>query len=300
MNAFHVRGVTNDFTTLSPTFTKMVPSRVQVSRICRSRFSVRASQAMVARDLVMSSLINRCVPFNFLAFRITAVLVLCVVKRTIISRGAERSSVFLPTRWERTKSLVPILTSSLWAANSLTSPSVSSFADSAKPRIRTVLRREYCSRSSQRSSRLTTLTCSSPIWASFLAIVSCSDLVRVTASPRSSWAKASVVTGASISIVVCGSSGVAGVSGFQSTRCRLAFAFLGVGKCILRRYFRVSRTTLFPAVLGQHYISSQTHIILISSSLDQVLQWRTGAPKTRPIAVTVTEITGKFNLLVKL
>ena len=88
------------------------------------------------------------------------------VSRTIISRGAERSSVFLPTRWERTKSLVPILTSSLWAANSLTSPSVSSFADSAKPRIRTVLRREYCSRSSQRSSRLTTLTCRSPIWAS--------------------------------------------------------------------------------------------------------------------------------------
>ena len=227
MNAFHVRGVTNDFTTLSPTFTKMVPSRVQVSRIFRSRFSVRASQAMVARDLVMSSLINRCVPFNFLAFRITAVLVLCVVKRTIISRGAERSSVFLPTRWERTKSLVPILTSSLWAANSLTSPSVSSFADSAKPRIRTVLRREYCSRSSQRSSRLTTLTCSSPIWASFLATVSCSDLVRVTASPRSSWAKASVVTGAfesrdeiaasraSISIVVCGSSGVAGGIGLS-------------------------------------------------------------------------------------
>ena len=60
------------------------------------------------------------------------------------------------------------------------------------------------------------------VWASFLAIVSCSDLVRVTTSPRSSWAKASVVTGAlesrdeiaasraSISIVVCGSSGVAG------------------------------------------------------------------------------------------
>ena len=59
------------------------------------------------------------------------------------------------------------------------------------------------------------------VWAS-LAIVSCSDLVRVTASPRSSWAKASVITGAlesrdeiaasraSISIVVCGSSGVAG------------------------------------------------------------------------------------------
>ena len=57
--------------------------------------AARASQAMVARDLVMSSLINRCVPFNFLAFRITAVLVLCVVKRTIISRGG-RTVLGLP------------------------------------------------------------------------------------------------------------------------------------------------------------------------------------------------------------
>ena len=121
VKAFHVRGVTSDLTAFSPTFTKIVPSRVHVSRIFPSRFSVRASQAMVARDLVMSSLTNRCVPFNFLALRITAVFVLCVVKRTMISRGADRSSVFFPTRWERTTSLVSIFTSSLRAARSLTS-----------------------------------------------------------------------------------------------------------------------------------------------------------------------------------
>ena len=142
VKAFHVRGVTNDFTAFSPTFTKIVPSRVHVSRIFPSRFSVRASQAMVARDLVISSLTNRCVPFNFLALRITAVFVLCVVKRTMISRGADRSSVFFHTRWERTTSLVSIFTSSLRAARSLTSPSVSSVAVSANPRILTVLRRE--------------------------------------------------------------------------------------------------------------------------------------------------------------
>ena len=92
VKAFHVRGVANDFTTFSPTLTKIVPSRVQGSRIFRSRFSVRAFQAIVARDFVMSALMNKFVPFSFLAFRITDVFRLCVVKRTIMSRGFDRSS----------------------------------------------------------------------------------------------------------------------------------------------------------------------------------------------------------------
>ena len=49
------------------------------------------------------------------------------------------------------------------------------------------------------SSRLTTLTRKSLIWVSFFAIVSLSDFVIVTASPRRSWAKASVVTGPLVS-----------------------------------------------------------------------------------------------------
>ena len=37
VKAFHIRRVTEDFTTFSPTFTKMVPSPVHVSKIFRSR-----------------------------------------------------------------------------------------------------------------------------------------------------------------------------------------------------------------------------------------------------------------------
>ena len=82
-----------------------------------------------------------------------------------------------------------------------------------------VLRREYCSSSSHRSSRLPTLTCKSSNWVSFFTVLSISDFVIVTASPRRSWAMAFVVTGplvsrdkiaasrAPISIVVCVTSG---------------------------------------------------------------------------------------------
>ena len=72
-------------------------------------------------------------------------------------------------------------------SRSLTSPSASSVAVSPNPRILTVLRREYCSRSTHRSSRLTTLTCKSSIWASFFPIVSFSDLVIVTARAGSNY-----------------------------------------------------------------------------------------------------------------
>ena len=85
--AFHALWVVKDCMPLSPFLTKMTPSRVQVSEILRSRFRVRASQAIVARVFVRSSFMKTWVPFNFRADRITDVLVLWVVKRTMMSRG---------------------------------------------------------------------------------------------------------------------------------------------------------------------------------------------------------------------
>ena len=83
--AFHALWVVKDCMPLSPFLTKMTPSRVQVSEILRSRFRVRASQAIVARVFVRSSFMKTWVPFNFRADRITDVLVLWVVKRTMHS-----------------------------------------------------------------------------------------------------------------------------------------------------------------------------------------------------------------------
>ena len=54
MKTFHVRGVTNDFTTFSPTFTKMLPSRVHVSRIFRSRFSLGSDGSARAKASVVT------------------------------------------------------------------------------------------------------------------------------------------------------------------------------------------------------------------------------------------------------
>ena len=96
--AFHALWVVKDCMPLSHFLTKMTPSRVQVSEILRSRFRVRASQAIVARVFVRSSFMKTWVPFNFRADRITDVLVLWVVKRTMMSRGVERSSALLPTK----------------------------------------------------------------------------------------------------------------------------------------------------------------------------------------------------------
>ena len=121
-----------------------------------------AHELIVARSFVMSSLMNRLVHFSFLTLCITDVFTLCVVMRTMMSRGVDRSSALFPMRSERTTSLLSIFTSSFRAARSFTRQSVSSFAVTANPRIHTVLRREYCSSSSHRSSRLTTLTCASP------------------------------------------------------------------------------------------------------------------------------------------
>ena len=108
---------------------------------------------------------------------------------------ASRSSDRLPTRWDRSMSTSPMFTCSLRAARSFTSPSVSSFALSAMPRIRTVFRRQYCSKSSPRSSTTVSLACNAKIWSSFLAISSLKVVVRVDASPRRRAARASVVTG---------------------------------------------------------------------------------------------------------
>ena len=88
--AFHALWVVKDCMPLSPFLTKMTLSRVQVSEILRSRFRVRASQAIVARVFVRSSFMKTWVPFNFCADRITDVLVLWVVKRTMMSRADKK------------------------------------------------------------------------------------------------------------------------------------------------------------------------------------------------------------------
>ena len=91
----------NDFVMLSTVFTNTVPSRVQVSVSLPSRRRFRASQAIFPRVFVRSSLMKTRVPFSFLPFRMMALLTLCVVKLTIMSRGAVRSSVLRPTRSRR-------------------------------------------------------------------------------------------------------------------------------------------------------------------------------------------------------
>ena len=171
---------------LSAVFTNTTPSRVHVSRIFLSRFRLRASQAIVARVFVKSSLINMRVPFSFLALRMMVAFMLCVVKRTMTSRGVCRSSVLRPTRCERTTSWSATRTSSLRAASSCTIASVFSPAVSGTPLMRTVFRLEYCSKSSHRSSRTPILPCRSTIWASLRASVSANFVVSVVASPRSS------------------------------------------------------------------------------------------------------------------
>ena len=67
--AFHALWVVKDCMPLSPFLTKMTPSRVQVSEILRSRFRVRASQAIVARVFVRSSFMKTWVPFYPLSHR---------------------------------------------------------------------------------------------------------------------------------------------------------------------------------------------------------------------------------------
>ena len=102
------------------------------------RFRVRASQAIVERTFVKSSLTKSCVPLSLRVFRMTSTFVLCVVKRTMMSRGVSFSGFFRPIRCDRTTSWVDSCTSSLRAAMSLTRPSVFSFRASGIPRIRTV------------------------------------------------------------------------------------------------------------------------------------------------------------------
>ena len=147
----------------------IIPSRVHVSVSLLSRFRFLASQAIVDRVLVMSSLMNVDDPLSLRAARITATFVLCVVKRTMRSRGVRRSSSLRPTRCERTMSWSTTGTSSLRAASSFTRASVFSFRASGMPLMRTVLRLEYCSSSSHVSSSLHTRECRSWICASFLA-----------------------------------------------------------------------------------------------------------------------------------
>ena len=143
VNSLHARVAVNDLILFSPSFTKITPSLVHVSVIFPSRFRLRASHAIVARALVMSSLMNSLLPFSFRAFFIIARFMLCVVNRTITSRGVPRSSDLFPTRCDRTTSWSATCTSSLRAASSLTRSSVSSCIASGRPRIRRVLRREY-------------------------------------------------------------------------------------------------------------------------------------------------------------
>ena len=135
--------------------------------------------ALVERTFVRSSFMKICVPFSLRAFLMTATLVLWLVKRTMTSRGVSFSSLFRPTRCDRTKSCFVSWTSSFLAATSLTRPSVSSFRASGMPRIRTVFRREYCSRSSVFSSKPVTLTFNSRISASFFAMMLPKDFVSV-------------------------------------------------------------------------------------------------------------------------
>ena len=126
----------------------IIPSRVHVSVSLLSRFRFLASQAIVDRVLVMSSLMNVDDPLSLRAARITATFVLCVVKRTMRSRGVRRSSSLRPTRCERTMSWSTTGTSSLRAASSFTRASVFSFRASGMPLMRTVLRNITACRSS--------------------------------------------------------------------------------------------------------------------------------------------------------
>ena len=151
------------------------------------------------RVLVMSSLMNVDDPLSLRAARITATFVLCVVKRTMRSRGVRRSSSLRPTRCERTTSWSATGTSSLRAASSFTRASVFSFRASGMPLMRTVLRLEYCSSSSHVSSSLRTRDCRSWICASFLASAALKFMVSVSTRPRSSCAIASLVAVALVS-----------------------------------------------------------------------------------------------------
>ena len=173
----------------------MIPSRVHVSISLPSRRSWRASQAIFPRILVISSLMYIREPLSFRPFRMMALLVLCVVKEAMTSRGVALSSPFRPTLWERTISWAAILTSSFVSASSRATASVSSPAFSGIPRILMTFRREYCSSSSHFSSSSLTLVFSAYISEFFLAISKSNLPVIVLASPRSSCARCSVVRG---------------------------------------------------------------------------------------------------------
>ena len=179
LKAFHSLSAVKDLIEFSPTFTNTMPSRVHVSATLFSRLRLLASHAIVERTFVRSSFMKICVPFSLRAFLMTATLVLWLVKRTMTSRGVSFSSLFRPTRCDRTKSCFVSWTSSFLAATSLTRPSVSSFRASGMPRIRTVFRREYCSKSSVFSSKAVTLTFNSRISASFFAMMLPKDFVSV-------------------------------------------------------------------------------------------------------------------------
>ena len=115
LNIFHSLSAVKDLTEFSPTFTNTVPSRVHVSATLFCRFRVRASQAIVERTFVKSSLTKSCVPLSLRAFRMTSTFVLWVVKRTMMSRGVSFSGFFRPIRCDRTTSWVDSCTSSLRA-----------------------------------------------------------------------------------------------------------------------------------------------------------------------------------------
>ena len=87
VNSFHGRVAVNVRIRFSASLTKTVPSLVHVSISLFSRLRLRASHAIVDLVFVKSSLMNTRVPFSLRAPRMIATFTLCVVKRTMTSRG---------------------------------------------------------------------------------------------------------------------------------------------------------------------------------------------------------------------
>ena len=194
MNTFHALTAVKDLTLFSVFFTKIMPSRVQVSISLPARFPgdlpADPRHVLVYED-------PRTLQFAPVSHdRTLGVTVLWLVNEAMTSRGVALSSPVRPTLWERTMSWASIFTPSFVAASSRTTASVSSPAFSGIPRILMMFRREYCSSSSHFSSSSLTLVFSALISESFLAISKSTLPVIVLASPRSSCARCSVVSGA--------------------------------------------------------------------------------------------------------